>query len=92
MVAAAVRAIIAAQRALKEDPKRATGVGKKLFSATEAALIAELVRRDAPLTDTAITAGTVAAMNRFASDLGILSGPVPYEQVVAAQFRRLWAS
>jgi ABC-type nitrate/sulfonate/bicarbonate transport system substrate-binding protein len=92
VVAAAVRAIVAAQRALKEDPERATGVGKKLFPATEAGLIAELVRRDAPFYDPAITAGTVAAMNRFARDLGILSGPAPYEQVVAPQFQRLWAS
>jgi ABC-type nitrate/sulfonate/bicarbonate transport system substrate-binding protein len=92
VVAAAVRAIVAAQRALKEDPERATGVGKKLFPAMEAGLIAELVRRDAPFYDPAITAEAVAAMNRFARDLGILSGPAPYEQVVAPQFRRLWAS
>jgi hypothetical protein len=64
----------------------------KLFPATEAGLIAELVRRDAPFYDPAITAETVAAMNHFASDLGILSGPAPYDQVVAPQFRRLWAS
>jgi hypothetical protein len=31
-------------------------------------------------------------MNRFARDLGILSGPVPYEQLVAPQFPPLWAS
>jgi hypothetical protein len=29
-------------------------------------------------------------MNRFARDLGLLSGPVPYERVVAAQFKPLW--
>jgi len=92
VVAAAVRAIVAAQRALKEDPERATGVGKRLFPATEAGLIAELVRRDTPFYDPVITEGTVAAMNRFARDLGILSGPAPYEQVVAAQFRRYWTS
>ena len=29
-------------------------------------------------------------MNQFARDLGILQGEVPYEQVVATQFRHLW--
>jgi hypothetical protein len=29
-------------------------------------------------------------MNQFARDLGLLSGPVPYEKVVATQFSKLW--
>jgi hypothetical protein len=29
-------------------------------------------------------------MNRFARDLGILAGDIPYEQVVATQFAPLW--
>jgi ABC-type nitrate/sulfonate/bicarbonate transport system substrate-binding protein len=47
--AAAVRAVMNAQRALKEDPERATAVGRKLFPPTEASLIAELIRRDLPV-------------------------------------------
>jgi ABC-type nitrate/sulfonate/bicarbonate transport system substrate-binding protein len=81
--AAAVRAVQAAQKALKDDPSRATEVGKKLFPATEAGLIAELIRRDTPFYDPAISKSTVAAMNRFARDIGILSADVPYEKVVA---------
>ncbi|OGA23660.1 MAG: nitrate ABC transporter substrate-binding protein, partial [Betaproteobacteria bacterium RIFCSPLOWO2_02_FULL_67_26] len=54
-VAAAVRALVAAQRALKEDPSRATAVGRKLFPEAEAALIAGLIRRDAPFYDPAIS-------------------------------------
>jgi ABC-type nitrate/sulfonate/bicarbonate transport system substrate-binding protein len=79
---AAVRAVKAAQDALKKDPERATEVGKRLFPPTEASLIAELVRRDAPFYDPAISEKSVAAMNRFAQDIGILSKPVPYESVV----------
>ena len=81
---AAVRAIQAAQQILKDDPARATAVGDKLFPADEAAMIAELIRRDAPYYDPTITHRTVEAMNRFARDLGLLSAPVPYERVVAA--------
>jgi len=80
--AAAVRAVMNAQRALKEDPERATAVGRKLFPPTEASLIAELIRRDLPFYDPAISKKTVDSMNRFAQDLGILSAPVHYRQVV----------
>ncbi len=79
---AAVRAVQAAQEALKENPESSTVVGKKLFPPTEAALIAELIRRDAAYYDPAISRETVQSMNRFAQDLGLLSKPVPYEQVV----------
>jgi ABC-type nitrate/sulfonate/bicarbonate transport system substrate-binding protein len=78
----AVQAVVAAQTALKQSPERATQIGKKLFPPTEASLIAELIRRDAPFYDPAITPKSVEAMNRFAQDIGLLSKPVPYDQVV----------
>jgi hypothetical protein len=49
-----------------------------------------LIRRDLPYYDPAISAEAVASMNRFAQDVGLLSGPVPYEQVVATPFCHLW--
>jgi ABC-type nitrate/sulfonate/bicarbonate transport system substrate-binding protein len=79
---AAVQAVVAAQNALKQSPERATQIGKKLFPPTEANLIAELIRRDAPFYDPAITPKSVEAMNRFAQDIGVLSKPVPYDRVV----------
>jgi NitT/TauT family transport system substrate-binding protein len=90
VAAKAVRAIVNTQRALKHDVSLATKVGKKLFPPEQAALIAELIRRDLPYYDAAITPRTVSAVNRFAQDLGLLSGPVPYETVVAADLRALW--
>ena len=88
--AAAIRAIVATQAALRADPTRATEVGRKLFPAPEAALIAELIRRDAPFYDASISREFVASMNQFARDLGILRSDVPYEHVVAARFAPLW--
>jgi NitT/TauT family transport system substrate-binding protein len=90
VAAKAVRAIVNTQRALKHDVSLATKVGKKLFPPEQAALIAELIRRDLPYYDAAIAPRTVSAVNRFAQDLGLLSGPVPYETVVAADLRALW--
>jgi ABC-type nitrate/sulfonate/bicarbonate transport system substrate-binding protein len=87
---AAIRALMKAHKALREDPNRATEVGKKRFPPSEAALIAELVRRDLPYYDPNITPEKVESMNRFAQDIGLLSTPVGYNQVVATQFRQLW--
>jgi len=43
----AVRAILAAQQALRADPAQARKVGRRLFPSDEAELIEDLVRRDA---------------------------------------------
>jgi NitT/TauT family transport system substrate-binding protein len=88
--AAAIRAIVKTQAALRQNVARATEVGRKLFPPSEAELIAELIRRDLPYYDPTISEAFVAGMNQFARDIGILEGQVPYSQVVATQFRPLW--
>jgi len=88
--AAAIRAIVKTQAALRADPERATEVGRKLFPPVEAALIAELIRRDLPYYDAAISPEFVAGMNRFARDIRILQGDVPYDRVVATRYAALW--
>ena len=79
---AALHAVKAAQKALREDPSRATAIGRRLFPPTEAELIAELIRRDAPFYEAAISERSVDSMNRFARELGLLSRNVRYEEVV----------
>ena len=81
--AAAVRAVIAAQAALKRDPSLAERAAKRLFPAAELALIAELVRRDAAYYDAAISKESLRALNAFASATGLLSREPAYEEVVA---------
>jgi len=88
--AAAVRAVVKAQAALKANVARATDIGRKLFPPSEAELIAELIRRELPYYDAPISRGFVAGMNQFSRDVGILTGDVPYERVVATQFSHLW--
>jgi ABC-type nitrate/sulfonate/bicarbonate transport system substrate-binding protein len=90
LAAGAVRALVKAQKALREDPERAAEVGRRIFPPTEAAIIAELIRRDLPYYDAAISEETVARMNRFAQEAGILGRPVPYDEVVATRFSPLW--
>jgi len=74
IAAAAVRAIVKTQAALKADPTRATEVGRKLFPPSEAELLAELIRRDLPYYDATISSDFVAGMNQFARSAGILKG------------------
>lgn len=89
-LAAAVRAIVKAQKALRADPALAREVGERKFPPEAAALIADIVARDADFYDPVITEQAVARMNRFAQSIGHLSRPVPYEQVVALRYRDLW--
>jgi ABC-type nitrate/sulfonate/bicarbonate transport system substrate-binding protein len=90
VAAAAIRAIVATQAALRAGPERAAEVGRKLFPPAEAALIAELIRRDLPYYDAAISPEFVAHMNKFARDIGVLHDDIPYDQVVATRFALLW--
>lgn len=89
-VAAAVRAIVKAQKALRADPSLAAQVGQRKFPSEAAALIARVVARDVGFYDPVISEAAVDALNSFAQAIGHLSGPVPYEQVVAVGFRHLW--
>ena len=88
--AAAVRALVKTQKALREDVSLATEVGKKRFPATEAGLIAQVVERDLPFYTAAITEDFVVGMNKFQKDVGLVTGDFNYEQVVATQFMSEW--
>jgi NitT/TauT family transport system substrate-binding protein len=90
VAAAAVRAMVKTQDALKKNVARAAEVGNKLFPPEQAELIVELIRRDLPYYDSTISESFVAGMNQFTRELGLLTADVPYEKIVAAQFRQLW--
>lgn len=81
--AAAVRAIARALDVLKADPDAATAVAERVFPPGNAALIAELIRRDLPYYDTRLSPEFISAMNVFARRVGLLDVDVPYEDVVA---------
>lgn len=90
LAAGAVRAIVKAQKALKADPSLAAEVGKKVFPGEEAEMITTLVERDAPFYSAGISQDAVDGLNKFCMATGELSGPVPYDKIVAVQFRDLW--
>jgi hypothetical protein len=78
------------QKALRAEPSRAADVGRRKFPPDSAELIARVVERDLPFYDPVIYEEAIAGLNRFAQSIGHLTGPVPYDQVVAVRFRDLW--
>jgi NitT/TauT family transport system substrate-binding protein len=88
--AAAVRAIVATQKALKADATLATEVGRKLFPSREAELIAGIVTRDLPYYDASITQQTVSELNEFCRKRGLLNGDPSYKAVVEPSIISLW--
>ena len=89
--AAAVVAISRAQSALKANPEVAFSIAESFFPAAEAAMIVDVVRRDLPFYQTAITPVAVARMNDFARHMGHLTLDVDYKDVVAVEFMHLWS-
>ena len=90
-VEATVRAVVEAQGALRADPSQAVAVGQRLFPPDEAGLIEDLVRRDAPYYAAEISPTSVTSLNEFSRNVGLLSGDVACEQVVANRFAHIWS-
>ena len=97
-VAAAVRAVVRAQRALREDPSLAAQAAGRLFPQEEAALITGIVEQDLPFYQAGITREAVAGVNEFARKTGLLAGRTSqdqahdhaYERAIAVQFSGFW--
>ena len=90
VAAGAIRAVRAAQKALKADPSLATRIGEKLFPADEAPLIAALIARDAPFYDAVITREAIAGVTKFVKEFGLIDELIPYDDMVATEFSALW--
>ena len=88
--AAAIRALVKTQKALKEDVSLATKVGRKRFPAEEAELIAGIIQRDLPFYNAAITPDFVSGMSSFSQAMGLIDDPVSFEEAVATQYSHLW--
>jgi ABC-type nitrate/sulfonate/bicarbonate transport system substrate-binding protein len=86
IVASAKRAISAAHVALKQDVMLSAKIARKLFTDEQAKLITELVRRDLPFYDSSISEHSLACLNRFARDVGLLEGNPTLQDVVAAHY------
>ena len=85
--AAVVRAITNVHAVLRDRPRAPELVGRAVFPPREAALIADVVARDLPFYEAAITPRVIDEMNRYCRSIGLLGGDVPYRDVVATAFQ-----
>ena len=93
VAAAAVRAIVATQKALQADPSLAKKVGDELFPGEEEAEVMPiLISRDAPFYDATISPDAVDGLNKFAMANGLVDKPLAFEDIVAERFSHLWKS
>jgi NitT/TauT family transport system substrate-binding protein len=92
VAAAAVRAVVKAQQALKADVTLAGQIGREVFPKLEADVITDIVRRDLPFYDATITPEAVRRMVGFSRAAGILKRRPTYDEVVATQFAPLWTA
>jgi ABC-type nitrate/sulfonate/bicarbonate transport system substrate-binding protein len=90
LAAAAVRAIVRTQRALRDAPWLAEQVGRRRFPPEEAELIAGQIARDAEFYDARITQEMIAETSAFAHRAGLVAAPPVYEELVAAEYASLW--
>ena len=90
VAAGAIRAIVKAQKALKANPSISTEIGRRLFPADEAQLIAGLIERDAPFYEAEISRDAVDGLMNFAKSHGLIKDAVPYQDLVATHFGHLW--
>lgn len=54
-------------------------------------MIADLIARDAPFYDATISTEAVTGLNKFAKANGLIVAPIPYDELVASEFRDLWS-
>ena len=88
--AGVVRAIVKTQAMLRQDIAHAATVGRALFPSLDEELIAAVVKRDLPFYHPAISEQSVASMNRYCRETGMLQEEAPYRSVVAVELSGLW--
>jgi ABC-type nitrate/sulfonate/bicarbonate transport system substrate-binding protein len=91
-VAAAVRAIVTTQNALKADVALAAEVGRKLFPPREASLIAGIVARDLPYYSASIAPETISRLTEFCRSRELLHSDSSYKAVVEPSVVPFWAA
>jgi|GEM_PF-101139 len=85
-----VRALVKTLKRLREDPDAAVGVGQKLFPALDVSVVRSIVAIEKNTYSPAITEEAVRLCNQFQKQVGSVKTDIPYDKVVATQFKHLW--
>ena len=85
-----VRALVKTLKRLREDPEAAVGVGQKLFPTMDVAIIRSIVAIEKNTYSPAISEEAMRLCNQFQKQVGSVKTDIPYDKVVATQFKHLW--
>ena len=85
-----VRALVKTLKRLREDPDAAVGVGQKLFPALDVSVVRSIVAIEKNTYSPVITEEAVRLCNQFQKQVGSVKTDIPYDKVVATQFKHLW--
>jgi len=85
-----VRALVKTLKRLREDPEAAVTVGQKLFPTMDVTVIRSIVVIEKNTYSPAITEEAMRLCNQFQKQVGSVKTEIPYDKVVATQFKHLW--
>jgi len=85
-----VRAMVKTLKRMREDPESAVGVGQKLFPTMDPAVIRSIIAIEKNTYHPAITEEAMRLCNQFQKQVGSVKTDIPYDKVVATQFKHLW--
>jgi NitT/TauT family transport system substrate-binding protein len=85
-----VRALVKTLKRLREDPESAVAVGQKIFPTMDVAIIRSIVTIEKGTYSPAITEEAIRLCNQFQKQVGSVKTDIPYDKVVATQFKHLW--
>jgi NitT/TauT family transport system substrate-binding protein len=85
-----VRALVKTLKRMREDPESAVGVGQKLFPTMDVAVIRSIIAIEKNTYSPAITEEAMRLCNQFQKQVGSVKTDIPYDKVVATQFKHLW--
>ncbi len=91
LTARLIKAIVKTLKRLRADPEAGVEVGRKVFPKMDVALIRQIVGVERNTYYPAITEEAVKAVNEFQKISGAVKGDIPYEKVVAVQYKPLWS-
>src|SRR5262249_60719307 len=84
------RALVKTLKRLREDPEAAVTVGQKLFPTMDVTVIRSIVVIEKNTYSPAITEEAMRLCNQFQKQVGSVKTEIPYDKVVATQFKHLW--
>jgi NitT/TauT family transport system substrate-binding protein len=85
-----VRAVVKTLKRMREDPEAAVQVAQKIFPSLDVSVIRSIINVEKATYFPSITEEAMRVLNQVQKQTGAVKIDVPYDKVVATQFKHLW--